>query len=48
MGSSFFLEGLKVAKQLVIGDTSKLDALIAEHESGSIETAALRPQAETR
>jgi len=48
MGSSYFLEGLKAAKGLVTGDTSKLDALIAEHESGEIETAALRPQAETR
>ena len=48
MGSSYFLEGLKAAKQLVSGDTSKLDALIAEHESGAIETAALRLNAEIR
>jgi hypothetical protein len=48
MGTSFFLEGLKAARQLVKGDTTKLDALIAEHESGAIETAALRVQAETR
>jgi hypothetical protein len=48
MGSSFFLEGLKAARQLVQGDTTKLDALIAEHENGAIETAALRVQAETR
>jgi hypothetical protein len=48
MGNSFFLEGLKAARELVEGDTSKLDVLIAEHESGAIETAAIRPQAETR
>lgn len=48
MGNSYFLEGLKAAKALVEGDTSKLDALIAEHEDGAIETAAIRPQAETR
>jgi len=48
MGNSYFLEGLKAAKELVQGDTSKLDALIAEHESGAIETAAIRPKAETR
>ena len=46
---SLFLEGLKVARSLItIGDTSKLDALIKEHESGMIETAAVRPLAETR
>jgi hypothetical protein len=48
MTNSFFLEGLKAAKQLVQGDTSKLDALIAEHESDTIETAALKINAETR
>jgi hypothetical protein len=48
MSNSFFLEGLKAAKQLVTGDTSKLDALIAEHESGAIETAALTLNAEIR
>jgi len=48
MTNSFFLEGLKAAKALVVGDTSKLDALIAEHENDVIETAAIRPNAETR
>jgi hypothetical protein len=45
---AIFLEGLKAARELVTGDTSKLDALIAEHESGLIETMAIRPVAEIR
>lgn len=46
---SIFLEGLKTARSLIVnGDTSALDALIAEHEAGTIETAAIRPLAETR
>ena len=48
MDNSIFLEGLKTARDLVTGDTSKLDALIAEHESGLIETMAIAPIAETR
>jgi hypothetical protein len=48
MSNSYFLEGLKTARELVKGDTTALDALIAEHESGTIETAAVRPNAETR
>ena len=46
---SIFLEGLKTARALITnGDTSTLDALIKEHESEMIETAAVRPLAETR
>ena len=46
---SIFLEGLKAARALIKdGDISALDALIAEHESGTIETAAIRPVAEIR
>jgi hypothetical protein len=46
---SLFLEGLKVARSLItIGDTSKLDALIKEHETGIIETTAINPAMETR
>lgn len=46
---TYFLEGLKTARTLVIGgDTSQLDALIAEHESGLIETASVRYTAEVR
>lgn len=47
--SSIFLEGLKTARSLVVGgDTSALDTLIAEHESGMVETTAVRMRAETR
>ena len=46
---SIFLEGLKTARALITnGDTSALDALIKEHESEMIETAVVRPLAETR
>jgi hypothetical protein len=46
---SIFLEGLKTARALITnGDTSALDALIKEHEAGTIETAAIKPLAETR
>ena len=46
---TYFLEGLKTARSLVIGgDVSQLDALIAEHENGLIETASVRIEAETR
>jgi hypothetical protein len=46
---SYFLEGLKTARALVVGgDVSQLDALIAEHEAGMIETASVRVIAETR
>ena len=46
---SIFLEALKVARELVTTKgISSLDALIAEHEAGTIETAALAPVTETR
>lgn len=49
MKNSFFLEGLKTARELVKnGDIDLLDTLIAEHESGMIETAAIAPQVESR
>ena len=46
---SLFLEGLKVARDLAKdGDLSVLDALIQEHETGIIETAAINPAIESR
>jgi hypothetical protein len=46
---SLFLEGLKTARDLAKdGDLSKLDALIKEHEDGTIETAAINPAMESR
>lgn len=46
---SIFLEGLKTAREIILQDgIEQLDALIAEHESGAIETTALAIKAETR
>ena len=47
---SIFLEGLKTARNLLKygGGVAQLDELIKEHEDGTIETAAIRPLAETR
>ena len=46
---SIFLEGLKTARELVKEKgVEALDSLIAEHELGTIETAALKSGAETR
>jgi hypothetical protein len=47
---SIFLEGLKTARNLLKygGGVARLDELIKEHENGTIETAAVRPLAETR
>lgn len=48
--NSYFLEGLKTARNLLKygGGVARLDELIKEHEDGTIETAAVRPLAETR
>jgi hypothetical protein len=50
MNRSIFLEGLKTARELIKceGCTKELDALIAEHENGTIETTAVNPAMETR
>ena len=46
---SIFLEGLKTARELVASKgIQALDVLIAEHESGLIETTAIQPAMETR
>jgi len=46
---SIFLEGLKTAREIVSTEgIEALDALIAEHESGIIETTALKPAMEQR
>ena len=46
---SIFLEGLKTARELVVTKgIQALDSLIAEHEQGIIETAALNPAREIR
>ena len=48
--NSIFLDGLKTARNLLKygGGVARLDELIKEHEDGTIETAAIRPLAETR
>lgn len=50
MSNSYFLEGLKTARDYLKynGGVAALDKLIEEHESGKIETTAVRPLAETR
>lgn len=50
MDSSIFLEGLKTARELIKCDgcTKELDALIKEHENGTIETTAINPAMERR
>ena len=47
---SLFLEGLKTARGMIACGCSlnDLDALIAEHEKGTIETTAVAPIVETR
>jgi hypothetical protein len=46
---SIFLEGLKTAREIMLKEgIAQLDALIAEHESGAIETTAIKIKAETR
>ena len=46
---SIFLEGLKTAREIMVKEgIEQLDALIEEHESGAIETTAIRIKAETR
>ena len=46
---SLFLEGLISARDLVKAKgLDALEALIAEHETYTIETTAINPQAETR
>jgi hypothetical protein len=46
---SIFLEGLKTARELVASQgIEALDALIAEHEAGIIETTAINPAREIR
>jgi len=46
---SIFLEGLTVALQLIEEEgIGSLKRLIEEHKNGTIETAAVRPAAETR
>ena len=46
---SIFLEGLKTAREIVsTKGIEELDALIAEHEAGTIETTALNPRVEIR
>ena len=49
MNGSIFLEGLKTARELVASKgIEALDALISEHEDGSIETTAINPAMEIR
>ena len=46
---SIFLEGLKSAREIVQNKgIAHLESLIAELESGTIETTALAPEVETR
>ena len=46
---SIFLEGLKTAREIMLKEgIAQLDVLIAEHESGAIETTAIKIKAETR
>lgn len=46
---SIFLEGLKTAREIVVKKgLEKLDILIEEHESGTIETTAVAPEMELR
>ena len=49
MKGSIFLEGLKTAREIVASNgIEALDALISEHEDGTIETTAVNPAMETR
>jgi hypothetical protein len=46
---SIFLEGLQAAREIVAdGGLSALDAIILEHEKGTLETAMVTPKVESR